>query len=119
LPATVVFGQALDANRQVVDPVETFTPGMTWAHSISSTQPFGAAVIGEEVTRLNEDGTDAETIVNQAQNQLGVDPAATGVGFVAGPAANFIRDWGPGLYVLRVYVNDELIGEGTFRLAEG
>ncbi|HEY6608841.1 MAG TPA: hypothetical protein VI277_06560 [Candidatus Limnocylindria bacterium] len=119
LPATVVFGQALDDNRQVIAPVETFTPGMTWAHSISSTQPFGAAVIGEEVTRLNEDGTDAETIVNQAQNQLGVDPAATSTGFVAGPAANFIRDWGPGLYVLRVYVNDELIGEGTFRLAEG
>lgn len=119
LPATVVFGTALDANRQVIDPVETFTPSMTFAHSISSTQPFGASVIGEEVTRLNEDGTDGETIVNQAQNQLGVDPAATSVGFIAGPAANFIRDWGPGLYVLRVYVNDELIGEGTFRLSEG
>ena len=119
LPATVAFGTSLDENNQVVDPVETFTPTMVWAHSITSTQPFGASVIGEEVTRLNEDGTDAETIVNQAQNQLGVDPAATGVGFVAGPASNFIRDWGPGLYVLRVYVNDELIGEGTFRLAEG
>ncbi len=119
LPATVVFGTSLDENRQVVDPVETFTPTMVWAHSITSTEPFGAPAIGEEVTRLNEDGTDAETIVNQAQNQLGVDPAATSVGFVAGPASNFIRDWGPGLYVLRVYVNDELIGEGTFRLAEG
>ena len=28
LPATVVFGTALDENRQVVDPVETFTPMM-------------------------------------------------------------------------------------------
>jgi hypothetical protein len=119
LPATVLFGTTLDANRQVVDPVETFTPSMTWAHSITSTQPFGGTRLGEEVTRLNEDGTDAETIINQAQNQLDVDPNATSVGFIAGPASNFIRDWGPGLYVLRVYVNDELIGEGTFRLAEG
>ena len=119
LPATILFGTALDENRQVVDPVETFTPSMTFVHSISSTQPFGASQIGEEVTRLNEDGSDEETIVNQAQNQLGVDPAATSVGFVAGPASNFIRDWGPGLYVFRVYVNDELIGEATFRLSEG
>lgn len=119
LPATVLFGTELDENRQVVDPVETFTPSMVFAHSITSTQPFGASVIGEEVTRLNDDGSDGETIVNQAQNQLGVDPAATSVGFVAGPASNFVRDWGPGLYVLRVYVNNELIGEGTFRLSEG
>lgn len=119
LPATVLFGTELDENRQVVDPVETFTPSMVFAHSITSTQPFGASVIGEEVTRLNDDGSDGDTIVNQAQNQLGVDPAATSVGFVAGPASNFVRDWGPGLYVLRVYVNNELIGEGTFRLSEG
>ena len=119
LPATVLFGTTLDANRQVVDPTETFTPSMTFAHSISSTEPFGADLIGEAVVRLNEDGTDGETIVNQAQNQLGVDPAATSVGFVAGPASNFIRDWGPGVYVLRVYIGDTLIGEGTFRLAEG
>lgn len=119
LPATVLFGTELDENRQVVDPVETFTPSMVFAHSITSTEPFGASVIGEEVTRLNDDGSDGDTIVNQAQNQLGVDPAATSVGFVAGPASNFVRDWGPGLYVLRVYVNNELIGEGTFRLSEG
>jgi hypothetical protein len=118
-PATVLFGTTLDANRVVVDPTETFTPSMTFAHSITSTEPFGAEVIGEAVVRLNEDGTDGETIVNQAQNQLGVDPDATSVGFIAGPASNFIRDWGPGVYVLRVYVGDTLIGEGTFRLSEG
>lgn len=119
LPATVAFGTELGANRQVLNPVETFTPSMIFAHSISSTAPFGAPLIGEEVTRLNEDGTDGATVVNRAQNQLGVDPAGTVAGFVAGPAANFIRDWGPGLYVLRVYVGDTLIAEGTFRLAEG
>lgn len=119
LPATVVFGSELGANRQVINPVETFTPGTVFAHSISSTQPFGAPLIGEEVVRLNEDGTDGDTIVNRAQNQLGVDPAATVAGFVAGDAANFVRDWGPGQYVMRIYVGDTLIAEGTFRLAEG
>jgi hypothetical protein len=119
LPATVVFGTELDENRQVVESVETFTPNMTFAHSITSTEAFGASEIGEEVTRLNEDGSDGDTVVNQSQNRLGVDPAATSVGFVAGPARQFITSWGPGLYVLRVYVNDELIGEGTFRLSEG
>ncbi len=37
LPATVAFGTELDGSRQVVEPVDTFTPGMTFAHSISST----------------------------------------------------------------------------------
>lgn len=119
LLATVTFGTELGANRQVINPVETFTPNMIFAHSISSSQPFGAPLIGEEVTRLKEDGTDGDTIVNKAQNQLGVDPASSVAGFVAGPAANFIRDWGPGVYVLRVYVGDTLIGQGTFRLSEG
>ena len=119
LVGTVVFGTELDANDQVVEEVETFTPSMTFAHSISSTEPFGGSVIGEEVTRLNEDGTDGETIVNAAQNQLPVDPAGTTAGFVAGSAANFVRDWGPGMYVMRIYVGETLIAEGTFRLAEG
>lgn len=119
LLATVTFGTELGANRQVVNPVETFTPGMTFAHSISSSEPFGVSTIGEEVTRLNEDGTDGDTIVNPAQNQLPVDPAATVVGFVAGDAANFVRDWGPGQYVFRIFAGDTLIAEGTFRLADG
>ncbi len=119
LLATVTFGTELGANRQVVTPVETFTPGMTFAHSISSSEPFGVSTIGEEVTRLNEDGTDGDTIVNPAQNQLPVDPAASVVGFVAGDAANFVRDWGPGQYVFRIFAGDTLIAEGTFRLADG
>ena len=55
LPATVAFGTQLNGADQVVDPVDTFTPGMTFAHSITSTQPFGTPVIGEEVVRINED----------------------------------------------------------------
>lgn len=119
LPATVVFGTTLDANRQVTDPTDTFTPGMTFAHSITSTTPFGAATIGEEIVRINDDGTDGERLVDPATNQLTVSPEGTSVGFVAGDAANFVRDWGPGLYEMRIYTGETLIARGQFRLAEG
>jgi hypothetical protein len=119
LPATIAFGTELGANRQVISPVETFTPGMTFAHSISSTQPFGAPVIGEEIVRINDDGSVGDQIVDPAGNQLGVDPAGTIAGFVAGDAAGFVRDWGPGTYEMRVYVGATLIAKGQFRLAEG
>lgn len=119
LSGTVVFGTQLDGNEQVTDPTETFTPGMTFAHSISNNAPFGAASIGEQVLRINDDGTDGDQIVGAAQNQLGVDPAGSTAGFVAGDAANFVRDWGPGLYEMRVFIGETLIARGQFRLAEG
>ena len=119
LPGTVAFGTALDGNNQVVEPVDTFTPGMTFAHSISSTEPFGASQIGEEIVRINEDGSVGDQIVDPAGNKLGVDPAGTTAGFVAGDAANFVRDWGPGVYEMRIYVEETLIAKGQFRLAEG
>ena len=119
LPGTVVFGTTLDGNKQVTDPQETFTPGMTFAHSIANNAPFGAATIGEQVLRINDDGSDGETIVGAAQNQLTVDPAGTTAGFVAGDAANFVRDWGPGVYEMRIFVGETLIARGQFRLAEG
>jgi hypothetical protein len=119
LPGTVVFGTTLDANRQVTDPTDTFTPGMTFAHTITSTSAFGAPTIGEEVVRVNEDGTEGAQIVDPANNQLGVNPEATTAGFVAGDAANFIRSWGTGLYEMRIYVGETLIARGQFRLAEG
>ena len=119
LPGTVVFGTTLDGNDQVTDPTETFTPGMTFAHSISVNAPFGASSIGEQVLRVNDDGTDGETLVGAPQNQLGVDPAGSTAGYVAGDAANFVRDWGPGIYEMRIFIGETLIARGQFRLAEG
>ena len=119
LPGTVVFGTTLDGNKQVTDPTETFTPGMTFAHSIVYNAPFGAATLGEQVVRINDDGTDGDTIVGAPQNQLSVDPAASTAGFVATDAANFVRDWGTGLYEMRIFIGETLIAKGQFRLAEG
>lgn len=119
LPGTVVFGTELDGSKQVVEPVDTFTPGMVFAHSITSTAPFGVATIGEQVVRINEDASVGDEIVAAAGNQIPVDPAATSDGFVAGDAANFVRDWGPGLYEMRIYTGETLIAKGQFRLAGG
>jgi hypothetical protein len=119
LPGTVVFGTTLDAERQITDPQETFTPGMTFAHSIATTEPFGQPSIGETVLRINDDGSDGDVIVDSRQNQLSVDPASTTAGFVAGDAANFVRDWGTGLYEMRIFIGETLIARGQFRLSEG
>ena len=119
LPGTVAFGTELDGNRQVVEPVETFTPGMTFMHSIVNAEPFGAPTIGEQVVRINDDGTEAEEVVAAAGNQLRVDPASATAGFVGPDASAFLRSWGPGLYEMRVYVGETLIARGQFRLAEG
>jgi len=119
LPGTVAFGTELDGNRQVVEPVETFTPGMTFVHSIATTEPFGAPTIGEQVVRMNEDGTEGEEVVAAAGNQLRVDPASTTAGFVGPDASAFLQSWGPGLYEMRIYVGETLIARGAFRLAEG
>jgi len=119
LPGAVVFGTQLDGNRQVVDPVETFTPGMIFAHSIINATPFGVPTIGEQVVRLNDDGTEGEEVVAFAGNQLRVDPASTTAGYVGPDASAFLQSWGPGLYEMRIYVGDTLISRGQFRLAEG
>ncbi len=119
LPGAVVFGTELNGDRQVVDPVETFTPGMLFAHSITSTAPFGRALIGEQIVRLNDDGTEGDQLVAADGNQLPVNPESKTAGFVAGDAANFVRDWGPGAYEMRIYVGETLIARGSFRLAEG
>lgn len=119
LPGAVVFGTQLDGNRQVLDPVETFTPGMIFAHSIINATPFGVPTIGEQVVRLNDDGTEGEEVVAFAGNQLRVDPASTTAGYVGPDASAFLQSWGPGLYEMRIYVGDTLISRGQFRLAEG
>ncbi|MGQ0609132.1 MAG: hypothetical protein ACT4OQ_11805 [Chloroflexota bacterium] len=119
LPGTVVFGSELNAERQVVEPVETFTPGMVFAHAITTTEPFGAATIGEQIVRINEDGSVGDELVAAAGNQLGVNPEGTSAGFVAGDAGGFVADWGPGVYEMRIYVGETLIAQGQFRLAEG
>jgi len=117
-PGTLVFGTALDQNRRIVEPVNTFTPGMVFAHSIEVPTPFGVSTVGEQIVRVLPDGTEEE-VVRAIDNQPQVQADATVAGFEAGDARDFIEEWGPGLYVMRVYAGEVLIAQEQFTLAEG
>ena len=60
LPGTIAFGSQLDANRPVTTPVETFTPPMAFAYSVTMPNGFGVSVIENEIAKVDDDG---ETIV--------------------------------------------------------
>ena len=117
LPGTLTFGLGLNVETQrVTDPTDTFTPGTTFAHSIELTAPFGVTQLGEEVARINEDGT--ETIVITTENQVDLqDPNATVDGFTV-PTNALLDALGAGTFVMRVYRGTELLAQGTFILAE-
>lgn len=117
LPGTLTFGLGLNVETQrVTNPTDTFTPGTTFAHSIELTAPFGVTQLGEEVARINEDGT--ETIVITTENQVDLqDPDATVDGFTV-PTNALLDALGAGTYVMRVYRGTELLAQGTFILAE-
>jgi hypothetical protein len=115
LPGTLAFGTTIDANRNVVDPTDTFTPGMDFAYSVTMPATFGAAQIQNEIVRI-QDG--AEQIVLERQ-AVPVDPAATSYGYVIGDATGFIGELGgPGDYIWRVYINDQLVAQGPFHYVE-
>jgi len=117
LPGTLTFGLGLNVDTQrVTNPTDTFTPGTTFAHSIELSSPFGVTQLGEEVARINEDGS--ETIVITTESQVTVqDPNATVDGFTV-PTNALLDAIGAGTYVMRVYRGTELLAQGTFILAE-
>jgi len=117
LPGTVTFGLGLNPETQrVTNPTDTFTAGTTFAHSIELSSPFGVTQLGEEVARINEDGS--QTIVITTENQVDLqDPNATVDGFTV-PTNALLELLGAGTYVMRVYRGTELLAQGTFILAE-
>jgi hypothetical protein len=115
LPGTIAFGSALDANQVVSEPVETFTPPVAFAYSVTMNAAFGTNAIENEIAKLGEDG---ETIVLPRQS-VQIDPAAQSFGYVIGTAGDFLGAWGPGEFEWRVYVNGAVVARGTFRYSEG
>lgn len=115
LPGTLAFGEELDGDNQVAETVETFTPSMTFAYSVTVPDGFGEPQIQNEVARIEGD---EETVVLERE-AVNVDPSSTTFGYVIGPAANFVTAWGPGEYEWRVYVADEVVARERFRLTEG
>ena len=118
LPGTIAFGTGIDPDGQITGATDTFTPNVYFAHVVTMTEPFGVAEVGEQVVRVEEDGTETE-VVAAAGNTLSVDPASTSGGIVCCIAGELIGELGPGNFILRVYRGEELIAQGNFRLAEG
>jgi hypothetical protein len=112
----IVFGTELTAERIV--PVEarttTFEPGMAFAYAVDGGEP--ATEVYVEVART--DGGPIEMVQAPVEGQLiGEVPAL--IGFTV-PAADLLTAWGPGAYVMRIYLDPEgaPIAEGSFVLVE-
>lgn len=116
-PGTVTFGTALDQDDNIVEPVDTFTPGMDFAHRVDMPEPWGVTTIAEGIFRIAEDGTETE-VVRAIDNQPSVVPNLTYAAFVV-PVTPLYEEWGPGVYEMRVFVNNELVAVGRFTFAEG
>jgi hypothetical protein len=111
---TLTFGTGLDNARNVTGPTDTFTPSSNFAYSLNVPGGIGGTPIRNEISRTSDP---AEVIV--PGDEIAVDPAVETIGYNLGSAASFVRDWGPGEFVWRIYVGEELVAEAPFRLAEG
>ena len=113
LPGTVAFGTGLDGSGNVTDATDTFGPGAQFAYSVSMPNGFGGTPLENEVVRVAEDGT--ETVVLE-RDPVTIDPAATVFGYVVGAADSFLGEdlGGPGTFIWRAYIGDQLIAQGTF-----
>lgn len=111
---TLAFGTGLDEGRSVTGVTDTFTPSSNFAYSLNVPGGIGGTPIRNEISRTSDP---AEVIV--PGDEIAIDPATEIVGYNLGAASNFIRDWGPGEFVWRIYIGEELVAEAPFRLTEG
>jgi hypothetical protein len=115
LAGTLTFGEALDGSGRIVTPVDTFTPSMTFAYSVTVPGGFGEPQIWNEVARIGE----GDPVIVLEREAINVDPASETFGYVIGSAQIFVSAWGPGEYEWRVYVGDEIVARTVFRLSDG
>jgi hypothetical protein len=115
LIGTISYGYALDPTTHLVsEPTESFAPGDQFCYSISLSEPFGTAQIGEEVLRIETDGS--LTVVQSRDNEkMDVTPAAQVAGFCT-RATGLIQVWSTGNFIMREYRGVELIAEGRFAM---
>jgi hypothetical protein len=112
----IVFGTELTAERVVPVRAQTtsFERGMTFAYAVDGGEPAEAAYV--EVQRTG--GGPVETVQEPVEAQPIPDAPAL-VGFTV-PAANLLDAWGPGEYLMRIYLEPDgaPIAEGRFVLAQ-
>lgn len=114
---SIVFGAGLDDNDEIVNPTDTFRPGMSFAHRVTVPEPWGVNTIQEEIVRINADGTE-EVVVRGIDNQPQVVPELNYAAFQV-PVTGLYEEWGPGVYEMRVFAANVLVAVGRFTFAEG
>jgi hypothetical protein len=112
----IVFGTELSAERVVPVSARTtsFERGDTLAYAVGDGPTAEAVYVEVERT----DGGPLETVQAPIEAQEIPDAPAL-IGFTV-PAANLLDAWGPGAYMMRIYLDPsgEPIAEGGFLLAE-
>lgn len=114
---TITFGAGLNENDEIVEPTDTFSPGMDFAHRIDMPEPWGVSNIAEGIFRINDDGTEAE-VVRAIDNQPQVVPDLTYAAFSVAVTPLY-EEWGPGTYEMRVFRGASLVAQGRFVFVEG
>jgi hypothetical protein len=106
------------ASGEAIQPTNRFRDGDSFAYSVRMAAAPGVDTIQVEVIRLNDDGT--ETVAQPlADGEQGI--VATSPVFAFKVQASTLLDaWGPGVYVMRIYLPGGVdpIATGRFTLVE-
>lgn len=115
-PLTVTFGTTLDpVTGEATNATDRFRAGDTVAYSVRLPAAPGIAKILVEIIRL--DG-ETETVAQRPSNQ-GIVKTSPVIAFTV-PASTLLGAWGPGEYVMRMYLPDaqDVFATGRFTLVE-
>jgi hypothetical protein len=116
LPGTVVFGTGWDNNtHKIIGAATTFTTASpSFAYGIVLSAAIGVNTLESSVVRVEADGS--ETVVQtRKQGVIVVDKNLTSDGLkLPYTMAQLYGSWGKGTLILRIYRDDELIGQGSF-----
>lgn len=117
-PLVIAFGTALDpASGEAVNPTDRFRADDPIAYSVRLAAPPGVDTILVEIVRLE---AEQETVVQPPSTQ-GIDASSRVIGFTfAVPTSDVLASWGPGDYVMRIYLPGaaDPIAAGRFTLVE-
>ena len=117
-PLAIRFGTALDpASGEAVEPTDRFRAGDPIAYSVRLAAAPGVATILVEIARMEGE----EERVVQERSTQGIDASSRVIGFTfAVPTSEVLDAWGPGDYVMRIYLpgGSDPFAAGRFTLVE-
>ena len=117
-PLPILFGTALDpASGEAINPTDRFRASERIAYSFRLAAALGVETIMVQIARLDGEG---ETVVQEPSPQ-GIAPSSRLIGFTfAVPTSELLTAWGPGAYVMRIYLpgSADPFAAGRFTLVD-